>query len=278
MAEAVGKRRTWQLALGVGLLLGFLVAAVGLWIGADRLYDNNVAGFARAPVGCDTTLDFDRTGEFFLYVETTGRLDAVRGDCGASMTYERKGEPPQVQVVLRDPSGEVVEMESSPGLHYDTGEYVGRSSRIVQIADVGDHILTVGAVEGAEFVVAIGRDPDDGVGLMRWGAFAALIAGLLLGGLFLVLGSRRSVAEATDPAPWRPMTPAGPQQSGWPSGPPGFPMPPPTTGATGVGAPARPEAFPAPQRPVVSPPQAVTPQSEPRDEPGSPWAPPPADR
>ena len=204
MAEAVGERRSWQIALGVGLLLGFLAAAVGLWIGANRLYDNNVAGFARSPVGCDTTLDFDRTGEFFLYVETTGQLDGMRGDCGASTTYERKGEPPQVQVVLRDPSGEVVQIESSPGLHYDTGEYVGRSFRTVQIADLGGHILTVGTVEGAEFVVAIGRDPNDGVGLMRWGAFAALVAGLLLGGLFLVLGSRRSAASVTDPAPWRP--------------------------------------------------------------------------
>ena len=109
MAESVGTRRTWQLALGVGLLIGFLIAAIGLWIGADRLYDNNVAGFARAPVGCDTTLDFDRTGEFFLYVETNGQLDVVSGDCGASSTYNRKGAIPQVQLVLRDPSGIVAD-------------------------------------------------------------------------------------------------------------------------------------------------------------------------
>jgi hypothetical protein len=275
MAESVGTRRTWQLALGVGLLIGFLIAAIGLWIGADRLYDNNVAGFARAPVGCDTTLDFDRTGEFFLFVETNGQLDVVSGDCGASSTYNRKGAIPQVQLVLRDPSGGVVEMESSMGLDYDTSDYVGTSNRSVQIADTGDYVLTVGPVDGAEFAVAIGRDPSDGVGLMRWGALAALVVGFLLGGLFLVLGSRRSVANVDDPTPWQPTAPAGPQAADWPSGPPGFPMPPPTTGATGVGAPGRGEAYPAQRRPIVSPPQAPAPQSKPEEEPRSPWAPPP---
>jgi hypothetical protein len=275
MAESVGTRRTWQLALGVGLLIGFLIAAIGLWIGADRLYDNNVAGFARAPVGCDTTLDFDRTGEFFLFVETNGQLDVVSGDCGASSTYNRKGAIPQVQLVLRDPSGGVVEMESSMGLDYDTSDYVGTSNRSVQIADTGDYVLTVGPVDGAEFAVAIGRDPSDGVGLMRWGALAALVVGFLLGGLFLVLGSRRSVANVDDPTPWQPTAPAGPQAADWPSGPPGFPMPPPTTGATGVGAPGRGEAYPSQRRPIVSPPQAPASQSKPEEEPRSPWAPPP---
>ena len=39
------------------------------------------AAFARAPVGCETTLDFDRSGEFVLYIETTGQVDGIGGDC-----------------------------------------------------------------------------------------------------------------------------------------------------------------------------------------------------
>lgn len=269
MADPLGKRKTWQLALGVGLLVGFLATAIGLWVGAGRLYDDNVAGFARAPVGCDTTLDFSRTGEFILYVETTGRLDTVRGDCDATGAYDRSGDVPAVQLVLRGPAGEVMDLEPSIGISYDTGEFGGSSQRRVQIDTSGDYVLTVGPVGGPEFAVAIGRDPNDGVGVMRWGALGALISGLVLGGLFLVLGSRRNVDEVADADPWRPTSPVNPHTAGWPSGPPGFPVPPPTTGATGVGA----------AQPIHPPEQNSPPMQMPGpdsvDEPRSPWAPPP---
>jgi len=272
MPEPLGKRRGWQLALGTGLLVGFLAVAVGLWIGANRSYEDNIAGFARAPVGCDTTLSFSRTGDFILYVETTGQLDVVRGDCDASGVYERTDDPPAVQLVLRGPSGEVVELESSTGLDYDTGEFVGNSQRRVQIESAGDHILTVGSAEGAEFAVAIGRDPDDGAGLMRWGAIGALITGLLLGGLFLVLGSRRTPVQATEQSPWHPDSTTGPQAAGWPSGPPGFPVPPPTTGASGFGSSTAVRQVPEPDARPSSPPLVAPPGAE--QEPPSPWAPP----
>lgn len=272
VVDPVGQRKTWQLALGIGLMVGFFATAVGLWIGAGRLYDDNVAGFARAPVGCDTTLDFSRTGEFILYVETTGQLDSVRGDCDATGVYDHGGDLPAVQLVLRGPAGEVIDLESSVGINYDTGEFEGSSQRRVQIDASGNHVLTVGPVDGPEFAVAIGRDPNDGVGVMRWGALGALISGLVLGGVFLVLGSRRSVDESVDANPWQPTSSTAQQATGWPSGPPGFPAPPPTTGATGVGA-ARPVK--PPER--NSPPMQI-PWPDSQDEQRSPWAPPPRDR
>ncbi|NOX30902.1 MAG: hypothetical protein GXP35_12770 [Actinobacteria bacterium] len=272
--EPLAKRSTWQLALGVGLLVGFLVVALGLWLGANRMYEANIAGFARAPVGCDTTLNFDRTGEFVLYIETTGELDVVRGDCDASGVYDRTGESPAVQLVLRGPSGEVVELESSTGLDYDTGDFTGNSDRRVQIEVSGDHVLTVGPVEGAEFAIAIGRDPDDGVWLMRWGSIGAAIVGFVMGGLFLVLGSRRTVARDVEPSPWQPTAPSGPEVAEWPSGPPGFPAPPPTTGAAGVGSTPAVRPLPLPDFRPVSPPSVASPDSDPRDEQSSPWAPP----
>jgi hypothetical protein len=121
----------------------------------------------------------------------------------------------------------------------------------VQIDTPGDHVLTVASTEGEPFALAVGRSPDDGVALLRWGAGAAAIAGLVLGGLFLVLGSRRSPAPIAPDSPWTP------DDGGWPSSPPGFPVPPPTTGATGPAGPLGP--------PLVAPPDVDH---------GSPWGPP----
>ena len=50
---------------------------------------DNVAAFARAPVGCDTTLDFEATGTFVLYIETSGEFDQLAGECDADRRYDR---------------------------------------------------------------------------------------------------------------------------------------------------------------------------------------------
>ncbi len=82
MTERAG-RRGWMLALGVLVIVGALGAAVAMWIAGTNREADNVAGFARAPVGCDTTLDFESTGTFLLYVETTGRFGELAGACDA---------------------------------------------------------------------------------------------------------------------------------------------------------------------------------------------------
>jgi hypothetical protein len=274
MTERAG-RRGWLLALGLLVVVGGLGAAVAMWIAASDREADNVAGFARAPVGCETTLDFESTGTFVLYAETSGRFGALAGACDAPPTYDRDADDvPDVEVTLLDPDGDVIDLDDAAAIDYDIDGFVGTSIGEVRIESEGDHVLSVAPVSGETFAVAVGRQPDQGVALLRWGAVAAAIGGLLLGGLLLVLGSRRQRVTASPATPW---TPEG---GGWPSSPPGFPIPPPTTGATGPAGPPSPPSVPAPPSapPPVPPAPSAQPPSTPPAPPASdpsPWGPPP---
>jgi hypothetical protein len=234
-------RRGWMAAIGSLLLVVLLAAAVALWIAAGDRRADNVAGFARAPVGCDTTLDFESTGTFVLYVETSGEFDDLAGACDAPQRYDRDADDlPQLALTLRDPDGADVELRETTDVRYDVDGFVGSAVHDVEIDVPGDHVLTVAPTGGDAFAIAVGRSPDEGVALLRWGAVAAAVGGLVLGGLLLVLASRRPPATVTPSAPWTP------DERAWPASPPGFPVPPPTTGATGPGAapPAEPPRSP----------------------------------
>ncbi len=246
-----------MLVVGVVVLVAGLVGAGALWYAAGQRQDDNVAGFARAPSGCATTLDFDRAGTFTLYTETTGSVENLVGDCAAPAEYDRSGVP-VVDLTLVDADGAPVAIEASSGVDYDTGTFVGASMGVVEIVEPGDHVLTV-AADGEAFAIAVGGDPGDGVGLLRWSAVFTAIAALVVGGVLLVLGSRRPAPPRAVDAPWQP----SPE---WPTSPPGFPAPPPTTGATGPAGP-----------PMTSPPPPTSaPASPPTQPPSSPpaWGPP----
>ena len=251
-------RRGWMLVLGAVVLVVGLVGAGALWYASSQRVDDNVADLARAPSGCATTLDFARTGEFTVYVETTGSVDDLAGDCSADTDYDRdEVVDPQLQLV--DADGATVDISDAAGVSYDTGTFTGSSVGVVQIETPGEHLLTVVA-DGGQFAVAVGGDPNDGVGVLRWGAVATAIVSLVVGGVLLVLGSRRPPRAATsDDSLWQPQASA----TTWPIGPPGFPAPPPTTGATGPAGP-----------PISPPPSAPTPVAPPGPMNPSPWAPP----
>lgn len=254
-------RRGWVVALGVVVLVGLLGTAVALWIAGSGREADNVAGFARAPVGCDTTLDFESTGSFVVYLETTGRFGELAGACDVPERYDRPADDVvDVEISLRGPTGEPVELADGPEVDYDVDGYVGSSIAVVDIDVEGDHVLTVEPIDGPAVAVAVGRRPDQGVALLRWGAAGAAIGGLVLGGLLLVIGSRRPpAAPAAPPAPWTP------EAAGWPASPPGFPVPPPTTGASG------------PPGSTGSPgPPSTSPGTAPPSPPPSPWGPPTA--
>lgn len=239
-----------MLVLGAIVLVAGLIGAGALWYASAQRLDDNVAGFARAPSGCSTTLDVERTGEFRLYAETKGSLDGLAGDCSASTDYDRD-EIANPQLTIVGPDGSAIDISDTGDVSYDAGGFSGAAVGAVQIDATGTYVLTVIA-DGAQFAIAVGGDPNDGVALLRWGAVGLAIVALVLGGLLLVLGSRRPPSESITPTPtWEP---GGPTAT-WPIGPPGFPAPPPTTGAT---APAGP--------PVVTPAGVATP--------GSGWGPP----
>lgn len=245
-------RRGWMLVAGVVVLVGGLVAAGALWYASGERLEDNVAGFARAPSGCATTLDFDRTGTFVLHLETAGTLDDLAGDCDAAREFDRDDVvDPQLDLV--DPDGATVAIEPSSGDSYDAAGFVGREIATVVIETPGDHVLAV-AADGAQFAIATGHGARDGVTALRASAIATAIVALLAGGVLLVLGSRRPPAPPEPATPWEPDG----ESTSWPVGPPGFPPPPPTTGAAGPAGP-----------PLVVPPPAPT-------EPPSPpaWGPP----
>jgi hypothetical protein len=252
-----------MLVVGVVSLVALLGVAAALWVGSGQRRSDNIAAFARAPVGCDTTLDFEATGTFFLYVETSGEIDLLAGECDADQRYDRDpGDPPDVAVTLIDADGALVELGDPDSLDYDVDGFVGAAVHNVQIETPGDHVLTVAPTEGAPFAVAVGRSPDEGVALLRWGAVAAAIAGLVIGGVFLALGSRRMPPRSAPAAPWTP------DAADWPASPPGFPAPPPTTGAIGPAGAPPPPTVPEPMRPPAPPAASGEPS------PPSPWAPP----
>jgi hypothetical protein len=245
-APASRTPRGLLLAIGAVVLVGGLLGAAALWIAGEARYDDNLATFARAPSGCSTTLDFERSGDFTLYLETTGRLTDLDGDCPAAAEYDRN-DVPEVDLALVTGEGTPLEIEPVADLDYDNGTYVGSAIGVVRISEPGEHVLTV-PPSGDAFAVTVGGSPDEGVALLRWGAVALAVASLAVGGLLLVTALRRPPPPAAEPS--------GFEAPGWPMGPPGFPAPPPTTGAAGppVAAPAPAPAPPRWQPPSWGPP------------------------
>ncbi len=154
-----------------------LVAAVVMWtVGGTRQTDA-VEGFARAPVGCDTTLDFVETGEYFVFIESAGQLDEIRGDCDIEGRYDVGSGTPDVEITIVDPDGAPVDLDRAvTTLDYDEGGFVGSAAFTIDIAQTDDHVVRVESADDEVFVVAIGRDPADGVAALRLGAVALGLA------------------------------------------------------------------------------------------------------
>ena len=111
-------RRSVLLGAGIVVLIVGLLAAIGLWYSAGQREADAVRNLARAPSGCDTTLDFESVGEFTVYVETAGRFDAaIAGDCVVEGPYEVPGGSiPAVALSLTAPNGDAVELANVGGL------------------------------------------------------------------------------------------------------------------------------------------------------------------
>jgi hypothetical protein len=216
--------------LGVVALVLGVVGAVVLWVLSTTRYDDAVADLAPAPVGCETTLIFDRTGTYTFYVETSGQVGEIDGDCnGDDREYQfDNDETPRVQLTLVDDRGDEIDLDRANGPSYDRGGASGSGVRTADIEDTGSYVLRVDSEED-EVMVRVGRDPSSGVVPMRVGAIGLLVAGLVVGGIGLARGRHpgfEPAADATDR--WPPL-------DGFPTAPPTAPpyanpaVPPPYT-------------------------------------------------
>lgn len=173
MAESAS-RRGWLLWCGVVVLVAGLLAAGFLWSAGNDRRRNAIEGFARAPVGCDTTLDFAETGEYLVFIESAGRLNGLRGDCDVEGAYDLGSVTPAVEITVVDPDGAPVKLNPAVGgPNYSEAGFVGAAAFTIEIVETDDHVVRVESTDNEVFVIAVGRDPSEGVGLLRGGSGGA---------------------------------------------------------------------------------------------------------
>lgn len=255
-------------AAGVLVLVLSVAAGAMLLVIAQIRFDRLVEDFARAPAGCDTTLEFSVGGEFVLFVETAGRLEHLSGRCEAPTVYGRDpAARPRVQVSVFDPvDGAALELARIDPRDYSSGGFRGTAFRSFEVDAPGNYVARVQAPDGDDVVLAVGPDPFAAVGPMRIGGVLLAAAGAMAGISMFVVGlirrtTARPVVSAraapTLAAPGHaadlPVAPA--PGAGSPTGPPVTspgrpPLPPPPAGAP----PSPPDARPLP--PPPSPPDA----------------------
>jgi hypothetical protein len=263
----VGFRR----ALGIVLLVAGVVAGVALWLAAGRRYDDAISRLAPAPIGCDTTLTFDRTGTYTFFVETKGQVGEIDGDCESTARDYDVASVPRVTLALVDSDGQHLDLARTDGPTYDRAGRRGEGIRSARIDRTGTYVLTAAATS-TEAMIRVGRDPARGVAAMRAGAVTVLLAGVIAGVLLIVFGRPRR-----EPAPVRPHVATWP--TGLPVRPPlgpptaNPPIPPPYAPRPPSPAPAPP---PSSWPPAASPPPARPPGGWPGR--GGPLPPPPPPR
>ena len=108
--------RRFRLIGIVAIVLG-VVGAVALWLIAGKRYDDAVGSLAPAPIGCDTTLVFDRTGTYTFFVETKGSVGEIDGDCdNDDRSYDLdSADVPDVELTLLDEDGQEINLDRVDG-------------------------------------------------------------------------------------------------------------------------------------------------------------------
>ncbi|MFN8022938.1 MAG: hypothetical protein U0Q03_15540 [Acidimicrobiales bacterium] len=274
-----GGRRAGLLGVGALVLAAGVVAGIVMFLASSSNYDDGVKNLARAPIGCTTSLDFDEAGTYTIYVETKGTIGDLRGDCPNTDTdYDSTGgDLPDVDIVLTDGSGDEIDLDRDESKDYDAAGFVGQSVRSVDIEEAGSYEITATSDED-EVVVAVGHDPKGDAASLKTMGIAAIVAGLVLGGLLLVLGLRRKPATGagTPPAPMG-MGPGGfGPSTGQVPVTPGY-APQPGYQAPGHQAPGyQPPSYqpPAPAAPPPTMPMPPTPPAPPTAPPAAPPPPP----
>ena len=128
-------RRTGLIAVAAVILAAGIIGGVVIIMAATSNYEDGVRNLARAPIGCTTNLEFDETGTYIIYVETTGEIGDLRGDCPNSDTdYDfGGGDLPDVDIVLVDENGDEMDTEPDSSTDYDAAGFVGTAVATVEI-------------------------------------------------------------------------------------------------------------------------------------------------
>ncbi|MEJ7561581.1 MAG: hypothetical protein WKF45_03545 [Ilumatobacteraceae bacterium] len=185
--------------VGVIVALVGVAAAAVLWFLASSQVADAAKSLAPAPVDCDTALDFEDAGTYLIYAETTGEVGELDGDC-ANDDQSYEGSDTNLDITMFDSDeNEVGLRRDSDGPTYDAGGRKGVLLYRVEIEEPGEFTLRVQG-DDAEVVARVGKNPNDGAGVLRMGAIGALIAGLLLGALLILLGRRAAVGARPRPA------------------------------------------------------------------------------
>lgn len=237
MTSSGGSSRAGLLAIGVVAAIAGLAAGVLLiFIAPGSKLDDAVGSLAPAPVGCETSLEFDSSGTFYVFVEISGDVGDL-GDCeNDDRSYAYDGPEPALDVTLVDGEGDDVRLSDDDSVRYDRGGQVGQSLGTVRITSPGEYQLRVAGTgdDLDELMVRVGSDPNVSTSSLTIGGIAALIVGLGLGVTLIALGLRggRTLPAGAPPAvapAWQtPMQPTSPPTAP-PTGPP--PAGPPTAGS-----------------------------------------------
>lgn len=244
---------------------GVAAALAGVTIGGAALLTgafvraSTIEGFARAPSGCTTELEFDEADTFTLFAETKGRVGEVAGDCSLRGDFEHRGDLPELTLTMVDAAGAAVTLGPENDYSYDSADFRGASYATVVITETGTYRLTVASTSD-DVVIAVGRDPERDS--LVWVAAGMTIAvlGMAIGLVMVALGMRRRPqaspvppppawgpavpppvappVSGTVPPPLRPTLPLMPPPPPAPPSPP--PPPPPPLAGSGPGLPRRP--------------------------------------
>jgi hypothetical protein len=261
VAQRKGKRRKGLMLFGLIFLVAGLAGAVVVASKATANYESAVKSLARAPVGCTTTLVFDKAATFNVFIETKGKLADLSGDCDANgVGYDHAGDKlPKPSMTLLDNSDNQVDLQRGATATYDVGGYVGTAVRTVTIAKAGTYKLDVES-DDTDFAVAIGKDPQTDSETMKRVGGAIGLGGIVLGLPLLLLGLRRRppatiAGDIRNPAAPMPGWPPGPYAGTMPPAPPTMP---PNYGSV-VPPPQQPLHIPGqpPQHVAAAPPTSV---------------------
>ncbi|MFM8266605.1 MAG: hypothetical protein ACKOA2_01090 [Ilumatobacteraceae bacterium] len=193
-ASAHPRRRRRRVG-GVVVLIATVLIGGGLLTAAGATFVTTVDDFARAPVGCTTTIEVDRASTYLVFVETAGTLPEVGGDCPAGGAFDFEGDAPDVAVRIVSADGVDVALRPVGGRSYDLGTSRGEQVATARFPAAGEYRITATApVTG--LAVAVGRDPYVVAAPWALGAGAVGLVGVPVAVVLLVGGRRRVRAGA----------------------------------------------------------------------------------